>query len=291
MILAPIESPTLVPFDESFSLDAARTTPPPDALRGKEATAALGPMRDELFELQRRLWAERSRAVLMIFQARDTAGKDSAIRNVLRGLNPAGIRVRSFSAPTVEEREHDFLWRHAVELPQRGKIGVHNRSWYEEVLVVRVHPRFLGGQHIALPPDPMALWNQRYESIRDFERHLARNGTIVLKFFLNISRDEQRQRLLRRLDRESKNYLFEPGDLDERALWPQYQHAYEDAINGTSRPYAPWYAIPADDKPHARWVVADVLLRALQRLDPKWPTPSRAMQPVFDEARQRLLDE
>jgi PPK2 family polyphosphate:nucleotide phosphotransferase len=291
MILSPVEDPSRVPFDESFAIDAARTTPPPDAPRGKDATALLDPIRDELFELQRRLWAERSRAVLMIFQARDTAGKDSAIRNVLRGLNPAGVRVASFGAPSVAEREHDFLWRHVLELPRRGKIGVQNRSWYEEVLVVRVHPRFLAGQAIALPEDPMALWRQRYASIRDFEHHLARNGTVILKFFLNISHEEQRQRLLRRLQRESKNYLFEPGDLEERALWPQYQHAYEDALNATSRPWAPWYAVPADDKPHARWVIADILRRTLAAIDPKWPTPSASMQPVFDEARQRLLDE
>lgn len=290
-MIDPVPSPYLVPFDGSFRMAQAPTAPSTSTPAGKKATKALKEERLALAELQRMLWADRSRSLLLILQARDAAGKDSTIRHVLRGVNPAGVRVTSFRAPTRDEVEHDFLWRGARALPGRGTIGVHNRSWYEEVLVVRVHPGFLRGQHVALPDDPMALWSERYESIRDYERHLARNGTAVVKCFLNVSAEEQRRRLLSRLDEAHKHWKFNPGDLEERALWGAYDRAYEDALNHTSRPWAPWYAVPADDKPHMRLTVCRLLIDTLKAMEPEWPEPDPDDVAGFEASRQQLLAE
>lgn len=290
-MLPPVDHPHLVPFDGDVRIDALPTAPPDGAPSGKDAKRRLGDVRDTLATLQRRLWADRSRALLVMFQARDAGGKDSTIRHVFRGVNPAGVTVTSFGAPTEREREQDFLWRHAIATPRRGTIGVHNRSWYEEVLVVRVHPALLDGQRQSLPVDTAGFWDRRLESIRDAEHHLARNGTTVVKFFLHVGRDEQARRLLRRLERPDKHWKYDPRDLEERALWGRYNHAYEAAMRQTSRPWAPWYAIPADDKPYMRLTVAQILVQTLQHMDLRWPEPDLNHRHSFDHAIAQLRDE
>jgi PPK2 family polyphosphate:nucleotide phosphotransferase len=272
------DSPYLVPFDGSFSVASAATAPPPDAATGQESKAEvreeLRAVVDDIADLQRRLYATDHHAILLVFQAMDAAGKDSTIRAVTTGVNPAGFQVYSFKAPSKNELDHDFLWRTARRLPERGRIGVFNRSYYEEVLVVRVHPGFLAGQRLPrLPrlPDLPGLWEERYASIRDHELHIARNGTVVLKFWLNVSQEEQARRFLRRIDRPDKNWKFNSGDMAEREHWDAYMEAYEDALNATSRHHAPWYAIPADDKPFMRLTVARIVRDQLAALNLKYP--------------------
>ena len=270
-----------VPFDGSFRIAEAATAP--DGKVDKEAVKAERRERtDEIYELQRKLYADNRYAVLFVFQAMDAGGKDGTIRNVFTGVNPAGFQVSSFKAPSDEELDHDFLWRVAKKLPERGRIGVFNRSHYEEVLVVRVHPEFLGGQRLA-NLNPEAIWAERYESIRGFEKHLADNGTIIVKFFLNVSLEEQKSRLLRRIDKPSRNWKFNPGDVKERERWPDYMRAFEDALNETSRPWAPWYAIPADSKPYMRLQVAKIVRETLQTLGVEYPA-------IDDAARRALLE-
>ena len=222
-----------------------------------------------LRKLQNRLYAADRHALLLVFQAMDAAGKDSTIRAVLSGVNPQGCEVHSFGRPSSEELGHDFLWRTSTRLPRKGRIGVFNRSYYEELLVVRVNPGILDGQR--LPEVPDSIWVDRERSIRDHEAHLARNGTVVLKFFLNVSAEEQRRRLLARIDTPEKNWKFDAGDLATRAQWEDYMGAYETTLNATSRDHAPWYAIPADDKPFMRATVADLVVRALESIDPQYP--------------------
>ena len=267
------ESPYLVPFEGRWKLDESPTGPPSGADGDKKQVKALERSVEQLYELQRQLYAEDRRSLLLVFQAMDAAGKDSTIRHVFSGVNPAGFQVSSFKAPSPEELDHDFLWRTSRRLPERGRIGVFNRSYYEEVLVVRVHPEYLGGQRLP-HSDPDRLWDERFESIREHERHLDRSGTTVLKFFLNVSRDEQARRLLDRIDEPKKNWKFNAGDLAERALWPNYMQAYEQALRQTSRPWAPWYAVPADDKPFLRRTVADLVAAALTQMDPRYPQAS-----------------
>lgn len=235
----------------------------------------------DLRRLQERLYAEGKWAVLMVLQAMDAGGKDSAIEHVLTGINPQGCDVRSFKRPGPVELQHDFLWRHALALPQRGKIVIFNRSHYEEVLVVRVHPEILEGQNIpgALRGDD--LWKRRFESIRAFEQHLASNGTVVLKFFLYTSKAEQARRFLDRIDEPDKNWKFSFGDLEERKLWDTYMECYEDMIRNTARDHAPWHVVPANNKWYSRMVISSVLAEALERLDPQFPT-------VTDEERRRM---
>jgi len=270
-----VKSPYLVPFDGSFRIRSAPTDPPKhgpgkDALR-KHLHASV----KKLDGLQQRLYAEDSWSVLLVFQAMDAAGKDSTIRAVLRGINPQGCQVFSFKQPSAHELDHDFLWRVSTRLPERGRIGVFNRSHYEEVLVVRVHPEYLGGQRLPVDLPLKKLWRERYASIRDFERHLARSGTVVLKFFLHVSREEQADRFRRRIDRPEKNWKFSEGDLKERERWNDYMAAYQDALNATSRPWAPWYAVPADDKPFLRATVAGIVKESLESLDLRYPRVSR----------------
>jgi PPK2 family polyphosphate:nucleotide phosphotransferase len=236
-----------------------------------EVKALLAEDADRLGDLQERLYAEDKWAVLIVLQGMDTAGKDGVIEHVMAGVNPQGCIVHSFKAPSAEEIDHDFLWRCAMRLPERGRIGIFNRSHYEEVLVVRVHPDLLQRQKLAPSLVGKTIWKNRFKSIRGFERHLARNGTIVLKFFLHISMEEQRRRLLARLDEPAKRWKFSAGDLAERKLWDNYMAAYEDAIRATSRDYAPWYVVPADSKPFARLVVARAIVDTLSRLDLKFP--------------------
>ena len=221
----------------------------------------------------------------------DAAGKDSTIRAVMRGLNPAGFQVFSFQAPSVEEYAHDFLWRATLRLPERGRIGIFNRSYYEEVLIARVHPEFLTRQHLPWSKDHDHLWEYRFESIQDYEKHLVRNGTIVLKFWLNVSRAEQRRRFLDRLKKKKKNWKFSEADTAERAYWDTYMRAYEDCLNKTSAPWAPWYAIPADNKPYMRLAVAQILAQALEQLDLHYPTLTSKQQAGLVASRKRLEKE
>jgi len=290
MFQAP-ESPYLVPFERGFRVARAPTAPPPGTPGEKELEDRLEERVEDLEELQRKLYADDRWAVLLIFQAMDAAGKDGTIRAVLSGVNPAGFQVYSFKQPSAEELDHDFLWRTAVRLPERGRIGVFNRSYYEEVLVVRVHPQFLDGQRLPLHPPAGALdelWRSRYESIRDHELHLARSGTAVLKFWLNVSREEQRRRFLARIDNPKKNWKFSAADVREAERWVDYMAAYQDALAATSRPWAPWYAIPADDKPFMRLQVAEILLAALGSLDLRYPRADEDQRREMGAIRELL---
>jgi PPK2 family polyphosphate:nucleotide phosphotransferase len=245
----------------------------------------------KLGELQDKLYADDRWAVLVVLQGMDTAGKDGVIKHVMEAVNPQGCVVHPFKAPSEQELDHDFLWRAAIHTPQRGRIEIFNRSHYEEVLVVRVHPEFLARQK--LPDDARGkdVWQNRFKSIRAFERHLARNGTLVLKFFLHVSKEEQRQRLLARIDEPAKRWKFSKGDIAERKLWDKYMAAYQDMIRETSRPYAPWYVVPADHKPFARLIVARALVDALSRLDLKFPKVDRAALKEMEEIRKALIAE
>lgn len=227
---------------------------------------------EDISELQNILYASGKHSVLIILQAMDAAGKDGIIRHVFTGINPQGCEVHSFKQPSESEKKHDFLWRTTQRLPEKGKIGVFNRSYYEEVLVVRVHPEYLAGQNITPPKGKTNLWNERFTSIRDFETHIARSGTLVLKFFLHVSKEEQAKRLLARIEESSKNWKFNGGDMSERDRWQEYQHAYQDCLQQTSADDAPWYIIPADDKQNARLIVANIIARKLEMLKLSYPS-------------------
>ena len=232
--------------------------------------------REIIADLQDVLYAAADRSVLLIFQAMDAAGKDSCIRHVMSGVNPQGVQVHSFKAPSSLERSHDFLWRHAKAIPPKGFIGIHNRSHYEEVLVTKVHPTFILGQNLpgirTVRDINKKFWDQRYASIRNFEEHLAANGTVIMKFFLYMSRDQQKQRFLDRIDDPEKNWKFSANDVKERAYWKDYMAAYEDAIRETAAPHAPWYIIPADEQWESRALVGRLLREQLQALGLKHPT-------------------
>ena len=245
----------------------------------------------DLAAAQEVLWASNNHAVLVIFQAMDAAGKDGTIEHVTSGLNPAGCDVTSFKAPTAEELDHPFLWRVMKAVPERGKIGIFNRSHYEDVLIVRVHPELLGNSKLAIEGRGEKLWQQRYEDINAFERHLARNGTVILKFFLNVSKEEQRKRLLARLNDPEKTWKFNPSDLDTRDRWADYMRAYEQAISATSTPWAPWHIIPADHKWVMRAMVAAIITHTIRSLDLKFPKLTRAQQLALAAARRRLEGE
>tara|TARA_R110002020_G_scaffold25495_6_gene82918 strand:+ start:309 stop:1175 length:867 start_codon:yes stop_codon:yes gene_type:complete len=225
----------------------------------------------DLAELQNTLYAHDKYAVLICIQGMDTSGKDSLIREVFKNLNARGVVVHSFKVPTEKELGHDFLWRHYIALPERGKFGVFNRTHYENVLVTRVHPEYILGEKLpainTVDDITEDFWQQRFEQINNFEKHLAQNGTIIYKFFLNLSKEEQKNRLLRRLEKKNKNWKFSAGDLKERKLWDDYIKCYEEAINATSKEHAPWYIIPADDKPTARLIFAKILLEELSKYD------------------------
>lgn len=244
-----------------------------------------------LRDLQERLFAEKRWSVLIVLQAIDTAGKDGTIEHVMSGVNPQGCEVTSFKAPSSLELRHDFLWRTTCALPERGEIGIFNRSYYEEVLVVRVHEELLRKQ--GLPPKLIGkhVWRDRFESIRDFEKHLARNGTVVLKFFLNLSKDEQRRRLLARIDEPDKHWKFDAGDLAERRHWDDYQAAYQDAIAETATKHAPWHVVPADNKWFTRLIVAATIVDRLEKLDPQFPMVDDEARKVMAKARKELLAE
>ena len=244
-----------------------------------------------LRELQDRLYAQDRWAVLLIFQAMDAAGKDSTIEHVMSGVNPQGTQVFSFQAPSSEELDHDFMWRTSRSLPERGRIGIFNRSYYEEVLIVRVHPGILAAQKVpsALLGDD--VWTQRYEDINAFERYLSRNGTLIRKFFLHVSKEEQRERFLARLDDPEKNWKFALGDVKEREHWDEYMEAYQDMIAATSTEHAPWYVIPADRKWFMRMAVADAIVEALEGLKLEYPTVDEEKRKELEEARALLIKE
>lgn len=279
------------PTDGSFRIATAESQPPSSAADEKACEKRLKKVAKKLDQQQRRLYAQNTHAVLCVFQAMDAAGKDSTIRAVLGQLNPAGFQVFSFKTPSSEELDHDFLWRTACRLPERGRIGVFNRSYYEEVLVVRVHPEYLKGQRLAAAADNKKFWQQRYESIVTHEQHLTRNGTLILKFFLNVSKQEQRQRFLSRLETPEKNWKFSAADLAEREHWNDYMRAYQQCINATSTSAAPWHIIPADNKPFMRLAVAEILHQALRKLKPEYPSLNSTQQAELPAIVQRLNNE
>ena len=241
-----------------------------------------------LASLQDKLYAQDRRALLLIFQAMDAAGKDGTIEHVMSGVNPQGCQVFAFKAPSPEELDHDFLWRTTKCLPERGRIGIFNRSYYEEVLVVRVHPQILAGQK--LPPELVTkkIWKERLEDIASMERYLTRNGVAVVKFFLHVSKKEQRKRFLDRLEEPDKNWKFALGDVEERKHWDAYQEAYEEAIRATATPWAPWYVVPADAKWYTRLVVASAVADALEKMDLAYPTVDEAKRAELAKAREAL---
>ncbi len=245
---------------------------------------------EELYELQRLHYASARYALLLIFQGMDAGGKDGAIRHVMSGVNPQGCEVFSFKQPSEEELKHDFLWRTSRHLPERGRIGIFNRSYYEEVLVVRVHPEILRSQ--GLPEelrDEKTIWKERYRSIVDLEEHLHRNGTRIVKFFLHLSKDEQRKRFLERIDEPDKNWKFSLADIHERKYWPHYMKAYEACLDATSTQHAPWFVIPADDKENARLIVSQIVLDALNELKMAYPETTPKRRRELQSIRKRLL--
>ena len=247
----------------------------------------------KLRELQEKLYADGSKSLLIVIQAMDAAGKDSLIEHVFGGVNPQGCEVTSFKAPSSKEYSHDFLWRHYIALPEKGKIGIFNRSHYESVLVCKVHPEYNLSEKVwkSISDFDDKFWENRYESIRNFEKHLAENGTTIVKIFLNVSKKEQKKRFLDRIDEQDKNWKFSLGDLPERALWDKYMKAYEEAINETSKNHAPWFVIPADDKWFARVAAIQIIIDALERMDLKYPVLSEKDQAALQEAKAKLESE
>ncbi len=255
----------------------------------KKSAEILEKSRIELAEAQELLYASDTRSVLLIFQAIDAGGKDGTIRHVMSGVNPQGCQVYSFKRPSLEELDHNFLWRYMKALPERGRIGIFNRSYYEDVLVVKVHPELINESQLGKPDHK--FWEKRYEDINNFEKHLARNGTLVLKFFLHLSKEEQRQRLLDRLNNPAKHWKFDEADLAERDRWKDYQRAFEDALSATSTKKAPWHIIPADRKDVARALVAEIIVSAVNGLDLKYPKVSAEQEAKLEAAKIRLESE
>jgi PPK2 family polyphosphate:nucleotide phosphotransferase len=265
-----------------------------DELQKKELKEALEKDKARIHALQEALYAQGEHALLIIFQAMDAAGKDSCIEHVMSGVNPQGCHVTSFKAPTSEELEHDFLWRHAKAMPSKGIIGIHNRSHYEEVLVVKVHPEYLAAQRLP-GVDPTALpknfWEERYASIRAFEEHLARQGVTIMKFFLHLGKAAQKERFLERIDDPEKNWKFNAGDVKERAHWDSYQQAYSDAIGATAAPHAPWYIVPADDQWESRAIVGRLVREELEAMKLRMPPLSAKAKEGLAEAKKLLEKE
>ena len=289
---------TLKPYVAPFSFDGSGEfhlksykTREKGGLDKDKAEKIIDANRKRLSDFQEKLYAQDRWSLLLIFQGMDASGKDSAIKSVFDGVNPQGCQVFSFKAPSSKELDHDFLWRSMIGLPERGRIGIFNRSYYEELLIVRVHPEILAKER--LPPRLIkkTVWRERFEDISAFEKYLARNGTVVLKFFLNVSKEEQRQRFLDRLEEPSKNWKFSMDDVAERALWDKYQAAYQDLIRHTSTAAAPWHVVPADHKWFARVVIGSTIVSALDRLDLHFPKVDKAELSEFKQARQALLEE
>jgi PPK2 family polyphosphate:nucleotide phosphotransferase len=295
---APSVGPQLRPFVAPFRFDGSaefhlksHKTNEKGGLDKAKGEKILDANRKRLNDFQEKLYAQDRWSLLLIFQGMDAAGKDSAIKSVFDGVNPQGCEVTSFKQPSLHELDHDFMWRSSIALPRRGRIGIFNRSYYEECLVVRVHPEILAKQKI--PPRLVTrnIWRERFEDISAFERYLSRNGTVILKFFLNVSRQEQRERFLDRLDEPSKNWKFSMADISERAVWAKYQAAYQEAIRHTSTAVAPWHVVPADHKWFARVVIGSTIVTALEKLDLKFPRVDSAERSEFKQIRKALEDE
>jgi len=291
-------TPALKSYVEPFRVDGSRAfhlhahdTGAKGGLHKETGKKIIEANRRRLSELQEKLYAQDRWSLLLIFQGMDAAGKDSAIKSVFDGINPQGCEVTSFKTPSSNELDHDFMWRSTIHLPQRGRIGIFNRSYYEECLVVRVHPEILAKQKI--PPELVGkhIWRDRFEDIAAFEKYLARNGTVVLKFFLNVSKEEQRLRFLDRLDEPAKNWKFSGADIAERALWDKYQEAYQDMIGGTASKDAPWHVVPADHKWFARVVIGSAIVSALEKLDLQFPTVDGDALKEFKMVREALQKE
>ncbi len=271
-------------YDGSDSFKTKKVSTKIDDLYEDKAdyAAQLGEFRNQMDELQSLMYAHNRYGLLVIFQAMDAAGKDSTIKHVLSGVNPVGVKIQSFKRPSDTELDHDFLWRHLLLLPERGTITIYNRSQYEEVLVVKVHPEILTQSQklpVELTKDLDKVWQQRYQDITNFEKYLYHNGIRVVKFFLNVSQKEQGQQLIERIEDPAKNWKFEENDIKERAFWHEYMNAYEDAINATATEKAPWYVVPADDKKNMRLIVGQILIEELKKLDMSYPetTPERQL--------------
>ena len=267
---------------EKFSMDGAR-------LSKENADELLAKSQKELSKMQEMLWASNKYSLLIILQGMDAAGKDGIIKHVMSGVNPQGCEVTSFKAPTAEELDHDFLWRCVKVMPSRGKIGIFNRSYYEEVLVVRVHPDFLVGQRLPYKDFGQEFWNERYHSINELEKHLSRNGTVIIKFFLNVSQEEQRARLLERIETPEKRWKFNPNDVKERELWLRYMGAYQEMLEKTSTESAPWFVLPADQKWLTRVLAAQVIMSEIKRLGLEYPELPKEYLKSVEEAKVKLL--
>jgi PPK2 family polyphosphate:nucleotide phosphotransferase len=262
-----------------------------DLVKKKEAQELLADGIVQLAEQQNRLYAQNTYALLIILQAMDAAGKDGVIKHVMSGVNPQGVQVYSFKAPSAEELDHTYLWRNFKALPERGRIGIFNRSYYEEVLVARVHPEILERQQLPPQLEGKGIWKRRFQEINNFEEYLVNNGTVVLKFFLNVSKEEQKKRFLERIDRPEKNWKFSSADAKERQRWDDYQAAYEDMLNHTSTKHAPWYVVPADHKWFSRLAVGAVILQTLRSLKLAYPTIDEAQKQELLKAKEMLESE
>ncbi|WP_029285179.1 polyphosphate kinase 2 family protein [Pedobacter sp. R20-19] len=284
----------IVQGDKKFSLKNVETDYT-GTFNKEKAKDELIKTKIEISHLQEKLYAAGTHSILIIFQAMDAAGKDSAIAHVMSGLNPQGCQVFSFKVPTAKEYEHDFLWRHYLALPERGRIGIHNRSHYENVLACKVHPEYILNENIPGIQDVKKVdkdfWKKRYESIRHFESHLCANGTVILKFFLNVGKAEQKQRFLERIEDPTKNWKFSSGDIKERALWDEYMSAYQEAINETSTEVAPWHIIPADKKWFARLAISEIILDRLKKLNLNFPVVSEEEKSKLAETKAILMAE
>jgi PPK2 family polyphosphate:nucleotide phosphotransferase len=282
LIVPPRKKIALSDYDPGYSADYVKK---------QQASEMLAREIEQLAAYQDRLYAQNEYAMLIIFQAMDAAGKDGAIKHVMSGLNPQGTQVFSFKVPSAEELDHDYLWRNFKALPERGRIGIFNRSYYEEVLVVRVHPEFLEKQQLPASTVDKNIWKRRFTEMNNFEKYLVDNGTRVIKFFLNVSKDEQKKRFMERIERPEKNWKFSIADAEERGHWEQYMAAYEDMLSHTSTRWAPWYVIPADKKWFTRLAVAAVLIEAFQKINPQYPTVSEEHKAELLKAKEMLGSE
>jgi PPK2 family polyphosphate:nucleotide phosphotransferase len=288
--LKPFVAPFRFDGSGEFHLKAHKTNEKDDLDKDK-AEKILDANRERLNDFQEKLYAQDRWSVLLIFQGMDAAGKDSAVKHIFAGVNPQGCEVHSFKQPSTNELAHDFMWRLAIALPSRGRIGIFNRSYYEECLVTRVHPELLAKEKLPSRLVTRNIWRERFEDICAFERYLSRNGTVIIKFFLNISRQEQRKRFLERLDDPSKNWKFSMSDVAERALWPRYMAAYQDMIRHTSTELAPWHVVPANHKWFARVVMGSTIVSALETLHLRFPRVDKASLQEFKRVREALLEE
>jgi PPK2 family polyphosphate:nucleotide phosphotransferase len=284
-----------VPAGKKLKLTDYKTDYKGNDLSKKEGEELLEEGRKHLAEMQDKLYAHNRHSILIILQAMDASGKDGAVKHILSGVNPLGVKIHSFKAPTNHELDHDYLWRHALAMPARGEIAIHNRSHYENVLVTRVHPEYILNERIpgidSVDQITDDFWEDRFKQINRFEKNLVKNGTVVLKFFLYLSKKEQKKRLLSRIEDPSKNWKFELGDLKERGFWKDYHKAYEEAISATSTEYAPWFIIPADNKWYTRLAIASIIYRELQGLDIDYPLVSEKHRKELQKAREQLMNE